>query len=124
MISIVSILSVDDVNVIWQGDANAHIIQALRRAASPAFVVNVTGAETLSTRAVAQRFGELFDKPVSIIGTEKSTAWLSNPSMAHQLWGPPAVSENQLIEWVAAWLLNDGETLNKPTHFENRDGTY
>ncbi len=111
-------------NVIWQGDANVYIIQALNRATTPAFVVNVTGAETLSVREMANRFGKLFGKPVSIVGTENPTAWLSNASQAHKLWGRPTVHEDQLIEWVAQWLLNDGETLNKPTHFEVRDGRY
>ena len=43
------------VNVIWQGDANAQAIaRSARCAASPPFVVNVTGPETLSVRDVAE----------------------------------------------------------------------
>ncbi|MFA5266063.1 MAG: NAD(P)-dependent oxidoreductase, partial [Opitutaceae bacterium] len=50
------------VNVIWQGDAVAHCIQALELAAAPAVPINVTGAEVLSVRAIALRFGELFGR--------------------------------------------------------------
>ncbi len=38
------------VNVIWQGDAVAHTIAALKKAASPPFVLNVTGSQILSVR--------------------------------------------------------------------------
>ncbi len=111
-------------NVIWQGDANAYIIQAINRAAAPPFVVNVTGANILSVRKLATQFGELFGKQIVITGTESPSAWLSNASLSHSLWGRPTVEENQLIEWAANWLLKGGETLNKPTHFETRDGKY
>jgi hypothetical protein len=29
-----------------------------------------------------------------------------------------------MVECVAAWLEGSGETLDKPTHFENREGNY
>jgi len=40
------------------------------------------------------------------------------------LFGPPGVSGEQLIEWVADWAKRGGESLGKPTHFEVRDGRY
>lgn len=112
------------VNVIWQGDANAFIVQSLCHAASPPFVVNVTGIKILRVRDIANRFGELFGQPVAFTGVESETAWLSNAEKAHMLWGPPAIAEDELIEWVAAWTLAGGETLDKPTRFEIRDGKY
>ena len=111
-------------NVIWQGDANRYIVQALPKSAKPPFKINITGAKTLRIRDVALRFGELLDRPPVIVGQETETAWLSNASLAHQLWGPPSVDEDVLIEWVADWIRAGGETLNKPTHFESRDGNY
>ena len=30
----------------------------------------------------------------------------------------------QMVEWTAAWLGKGGETLGKPTRFENREGNY
>jgi nucleoside-diphosphate-sugar epimerase len=52
------------------------------------------------------------------------TALLSNCRRAVELWGPPRVSVEQLIDGVAAWLQQGGRTLNKPTHFEARDGKF
>ncbi len=112
------------VNVIWQTDAVAHSIQALGIAASPAVPINVTGAETLSVRDLAQRFGAALDRPVQITGTEAETAWLNNASHSHRLFGPPLTRVDQMIEWISAWLLQKGETWGKPTGFERRDGRF
>ena len=117
-------LSTGYFNVIWQGDANTYIICALERASSPPFVVNVTGPRTLRVRDVALRFGKLFGKQVDFVGSEKETAWLNNARLCHELWGPPRIPEDELIEWVAEWLLKGGPTLDKLTHFEVRDGNY
>jgi nucleoside-diphosphate-sugar epimerase len=112
------------VNVIWQGDANAQAIQCLEHAASPPFVLNVTGTETISVRALAHRFGELLGREAKISGLENSTAWLNNAAKAHQLFGYPTVSLEQMLQWTAEWVQRGGKTLNKPTHFETRDGKF
>ena len=57
-------------------------------------------------------------------GTEGGTALLNNASFGHRRFGAPRVSPEQMMEWVAAWLLRGGPTLGKPTHFEVRDGKY
>ena len=111
-------------NTIWQGDANAYIVQALPRAASPPWIVNVTGEAILQVAEVARRFGERFGREPIFRGSPAATAWLSNAALCHRLWGPPQVSESTLIEWVADWLSRGGETLHKPTQFEVRDGAY
>jgi hypothetical protein len=49
---------------------------------------------------------------------------LNNASLAHQLFGPPRVGAPELIDHVSAWLDQGGETLDRPTHFEARDGSY
>ena len=112
------------VNVIWQGDANAQAIRALELAASPPFVVNVTGPERLSVRDAAARLGELLGVAPHIEGTEASDALLSDTSLAQSHFGPPTVSTDQLIEWVAAWVARGGTRLGKATKFEVRDGRY
>ena len=38
--------------------------------------------------------------------------------------GYPEVALDTLIAWVADWLTHGGRLLNKPTHYETRDGKY
>ena len=111
-------------NVIWQADANAQALAALALAASPPYVLNVSGPEILRIRDVARRFGELFNLPVSFAGEEASTALLNNSRHAQQMFGQPRVSAAQMIEWIAAWILGGGQLWDKPTHFEVRDGRF
>jgi nucleoside-diphosphate-sugar epimerase len=112
------------VNVIWQGDANAQAIRCLPRASSPPFVLNVTGPDALSVRELATRFGWLFKRRPRLVGETAPDALLSDTSRAQRLFGPPGVSAEQLIAWVADWLAADLPLLGKPTGFEVRDGKY
>jgi len=112
------------VNVIWQGDANAQAIRALALAASPPFVVNVTGPERLSVREAAARLGQLLGVVPRFEGTEAPDALLSDTTLAQELFGPPSVSTETLIEWVAGWVARGGTRLGKATKFEVRDGRY
>ncbi len=112
------------VNLIWQLDAVARAIQCLEVADSPASVMNITGPETISVRHLAQRIGRALGRDVTIVGEEAPTAWLNNAGRSFQLWGYPETSTDEIIDWVAAWLLHGGDTLNKPTHFETRSGNY
>lgn len=111
-------------NVIWQGDANAQALGLLGHCATPPFVLNVTGPETVSIRAVAEHFGRLFDKAPIITGQEAPTALLSNAGKAQRLFGYPSVALDQLMAWIADWVARGGATLGKPTHFETRDGRF
>jgi nucleoside-diphosphate-sugar epimerase len=112
------------VNVIWQGDANAQAIRALALAASPPFVVNVTGPERLSVREIAVQLGQLLGAPPHIEGTESPDALLSDTSLAQSHFGPPSVPTATLIQWVAEWVGRGGRQLGKATKFEVRDGRY
>jgi nucleoside-diphosphate-sugar epimerase len=111
-------------NVIWQADANAKALAALSLAASPPFVLNVSGPEILRVRDVAIRFGELFGLPVTFAGEEAPTALLNNSQQAQRLFGRPRVSSEQLIEWIADWIQAGRPLWEKPTHFEVRDGRF
>jgi nucleoside-diphosphate-sugar epimerase len=111
-------------NTIWQGDANAMTLRAFDHCEVPPRVFNVTGPEVLSVRRVAERFGELFGVAPRFMGTESATALLSNAAAGIAALGPPRVSTDQLIEWVADWLTRGGRLLGKPTHFEARDGKF
>ena len=111
-------------NAIWQGDANDMILRSLRHASSPAEILNITGPEILSVREVALRFGELFGKTPVFEGEENETALLNHAGKAFALLGKPATKIGRVIEWLADWLSRGEELLNKPTHFEVRDGRY
>ena len=112
------------VNVIWQGDANAIGLRMLSLGKSPPEIFNVTGAEALSVRTLAGKFGELLGKSPIIHGTEEQTALLSNPSKAIKEFGAPRVSTDRAVALVAHWVMSGGRTLNKPSHFETRDGKF
>jgi uncharacterized protein YbjT (DUF2867 family) len=117
-------LSMGHVNVIWQGDANAYALRALHLAEVPPRVLNVTGPETVSVRAVAQRFGELLDRAPILEGVEQERALLSNAGRAFELLGYPSVPLNRVIEWVAHWVIDGGDVLDKPTKYGVRDGRF
>ena len=117
-------LSMGHVNVIWQGDANEYAIRSLLIAITPATILNVTGPETLSVRWLANEFGRLLNKEPLFDGEEQESALLNNASKTHQLFGYPRVTIREMVEWTAEWVANDGETLNKPTHFQERKGQF
>ena len=112
------------VNIIWQGDAINQSLLCLEHCGSPPMVLNVTGPETLSVREIALEFGRHFSLDVNIVGEENSTALLSNSSLAVKFFGRPAVSVEQMITWTAEWIKSGGSSLNKPTHFQTRDGHF
>ena len=111
-------------NVVWQGDVNSVTLRSLAHCQSPPFVLNLTGPETLSIRAVAKRFGAIFGKEPILEGQESTTALLNNSGRCHLMFGYPSVSVDQMIEWTGQWIQAGGATINKPTHFETRDGKF
>jgi nucleoside-diphosphate-sugar epimerase len=117
-------LRMGNANVIWQGDANSVCLRSFPLCQSPPFVVNLTGPETVSVRRVAARFGQIFGVEPVFEGQEAQTALLNNASRCHRIFGYPEVSLDQVIEWTAEWIGAGGATLNKPTHFEARDGKF
>lgn len=113
------------VNVIWQGDANARALQCLAHASSPPLALNVTGPEIVPVRALAHRLSALQGwNDATIEGVEAETALLANAGRSQQLFGYPTLSLDTMLEWVVAWMRGGGRLLNKPTHYETRDGRY
>jgi len=117
-------LSMGHVNVIWQGDANDMAIRSLNLCTTPPRVLNVTGPETVSIRWLAEQFGKRFAVEPIFVNHEQESALLSNAACAHQLFGYPRVSLGQIIDWTADWVKTGGETVNKPTRFQERQGEF
>ncbi len=117
-------LSVGHVNVIWQGDANAQALRTLHHCAVPARSINVSGPETVEIREVALAIGHRMNRKPRFEGVEQDSAWLVNTSKVARLLGPPPVPLDRMIDWVADWVSRDMPSLDKPTHYDARDGTY
>lgn len=117
-------LSMGYLNAIWQGDASAMSLQALGRASTPSFVINIAGPELLSVRSIAEEFGALFQKRVRFEGVESDDALLSDAGRAFELFGHPRVSAAQLMTWIADWIARGGTVSAMPTHFEERAGRF
>lgn len=111
-------------NVIWQGDANEMALRCLTACSNPPTIINVTGPETMSIRWAAHEFGKRLGKEPIFEGMESENALLSNASKSHQMFGYPRVSLLQMIDWTAEWLRAGGQTWNKPTHFQEREGKF
>lgn len=111
-------------NVIWQGDANEIALRSLLHCTTPPKLLNVTGPETISIRAVAHQFGRVFEQEPQFVNEEQSTSLLNNASLSHKLFGYPSVSLTQIIEWTAEWVQRDQKTIDKPTHFQVRSGKF
>jgi hypothetical protein len=117
-------LHMGHLNTIWQADAAAMSLQSLLYASSPPFVINIAGPELMSVRRIATDFAQRFHQDVAFEGVESGKAIVSNAQKSFQLFGYPTISVNQMMDWIATWVLQDGEKLGKPTHFEVRSGKF
>ncbi len=118
-------LAIPRVNVIWQGEANAWCLRSFSFCQSPPLILNITGAEALSVREIANQFGHKFGIAPSFKSEDEgTTALLSDSSKARALFGDPKISPSQMIELIASWIRDGGSLLNKPTHFQARDGKF
>jgi len=113
------------VNVIWQGDANARALAALRRASTPEpFIVNVAGREILRVRDLAESLGKRLGMTPGFVGEAAPDALLSNAARMGEVLQDPLLPLDTLMDWVAAWMQGGGRLLGKPTSFERRDGRF
>lgn len=117
-------ITMGNVNVIWQGDANTMALRMLRHASSPPAIFNVTGPETVPMRYLVEAFAERFGVEPRTTGEEAPTALLNNAAKAFGEFGYPTVPLRTMIDWVAAWIEAGGPSLGKPTHFQARDGKF
>ncbi len=117
-------LAMGHVNVIWQGDANAIALRCLAHATTPTTPINVTGPQTIEIQWLAGEFGKLLGRTPTFSGMPAPTGWLNNAGRMVKEFGQPNVPLAKMVEWTADWLQRDMATLNKPTHYEVRDGKY
>ena len=117
-------LAMGHVNVIWQRDANSIALRLLEHCSVPPLTLNVTGTEALSVRAIAERFGRVLGAEPIFSGSEEPTALLSDSRQCAALFGPPPTGLDEMVDRIAEWILAGGPGLGKPTHFEERGGSF
>lgn len=111
-------------NCIWQGDANEYALRSLLLVENPPKRLNVSGPEINGVKSTALKLARLLGKEVTFEGEPCSNAYLENCGECHKLMGYPRVTIDMMIEYQAQWILDGGEYINKPTHFEERKGSY
>ena len=111
-------------NFIWQGTANEIAIRGLLHCESPMKIMNVTGPENISIKQASIKLGKYLGKEPIFEGEEGNTAYLANAGRAVETFGYPEVCAETLIRWQAEYILDGGRTIDKPTHFEERKGSY
>jgi nucleoside-diphosphate-sugar epimerase len=112
------------VTCIWQADANEMIIRALALARTPAAVFNLCRPEVFSVRDVAERLGKFLGYEPRFIGQESDKAIVGNAAKLCAALGTPRVELDTMLKWIAHWVKGGGRNLDRPTHFETRDGRY
>ena len=117
-------LAMGRVNVIWQRDANAVALRALRHCAVPPLVLNLTGRPAYPVRWLAVELGRRLGIEPVFRGTEADSALLSDASRCEALFGPPPVEIEEMLDYVASWVAQGGRSLGRPTHYESREGKY
>jgi nucleoside-diphosphate-sugar epimerase len=111
-------------NCIWQGDANDLVLRSLPLASAPSTAWNLTGPGKLRVRDLADRLSELLGRPAHFAGAESDSALLNDSTKMRRQLGEPTLPLDLILRWTAHWVRNGGRSLDKPTHFEVRDGQY
>ena len=116
-------LTMGHANIIWQGEANDWALRSLAHCTAPTTALNLSGPR-VSIRELACELSLRLGKKPRFTGYEAETAWLVDCGEAFRLFGEPQVGLARMIDWTADWVQRGGATLNKPTHYEARDGKY
>ena len=111
-------------SVIWQGDACDLILRTLEHTSAPPLTLNVSGLEPIRIRDVAVAVGELLDVDPVFDGVESDSALFVDCRRMAELVGEPMTPSATVLGWTADWLRTGGRTLDKPTHFDVRDGKF
>ncbi|MBY6538839.1 NAD(P)-dependent oxidoreductase [Rhodococcus sp. BP-349] len=117
-------LEMGHASVIWQRDVADYAIRSLTLAQSPPRRLNITGPEIVSIRWLAHRFGEKLGREPIFSGRETGTAYVMDGSALQAEFGFPTTTLSTMIDAVAAWVADSGDTLGKPTKFQQRQGLF
>jgi nucleoside-diphosphate-sugar epimerase len=116
-------LAMGHANVIWQGEACDWALRTLAHCETPTSPLNLSGPK-IEIRNVANALGRRLGIEPLLAGREADTAWLVDCTRAFELFGPPQVCLDTMLDWTADWVKRGGTSLGKPTHYEARDGPY
>ncbi len=119
-------IAVRNFNCIWQGDVIERALLSIDLCASPPFVLNISGPETVATADVARYFAEAFGKHAILEGADlpASPGYLCNAGLSFSHFGYPSVALSTMLRLTAEWIARGGRSLNKPTHFQTTDGIF
>ena len=115
-------LGMSRASVIWQGDACDLILRTLEHTSAPPLTLNVSGLEPIRIRDAAVQLGRLLGVEPEFSGVESESALFVDCRRMAELVGEPMTPLASVLRWTADWLRAGGRTLDKPTHFEVRDG--
>jgi nucleoside-diphosphate-sugar epimerase len=112
------------VNLIWQGDANDYIARSIVLAQTPAAVLNVTGSEIVSVRALAEKIGQMVNCEPIFRGEESDSALLADAGRCFKTFGDSRMPLGKMVEVIVDWVVAGKKVLNKATKFEIRNGKF
>ena len=116
-------LTTGHLNCIWQGDANDMILRSIALTRAEPLALNLSGP-IVAVRELAMKLAELLGKRVQFRGSEAAMALVSNTTRMQDLLGAPATPLAAMLRWTSQWIQQRGRLLDRPTHFEVRDGKY
>jgi len=117
-------ISTGHANIIWQGDAVSQILRCFAHCEVPSSPINIGMPSLTGIRDVAGRFAEHFGVEAHLAGTEQDLVWHNDTSLARKLFGDPVVDLESMVRWNAEWLKQGLPVYQKPTHYDQRGGTF
>ena len=98
------------------------MIASHKVASVPPKVLNMTGAENVSVRAIAERLGEFMGIEPKFRGEPKETALLGKADEMARLLGEPKTSLDEGLRRVAESVMAREFPIDHPTQWEKRRG--
>ena len=83
-----------------------------------------SGAAAEHGRSGAEVSGGSREGGLRRLGVEDTKGWLVDATHSDELFGPLQVPVEVMIGWLADWISNGRQNLNKPTAFDSRDGSF